>query len=225
MFTHFQSIISYDVIDTYNRHNKYKLIIMSETLPKNVEESRLQSAMNETVDWKKENGMFINPTKTYEMVIAGRPDIKDIPQIEINQCPIERVTVTKLAGVHIQSDLKWDTHVDFIISKASPKLYFLTALKKSKLTPKDLLKFYLSVIRSQLGIRSTGICKIIAKNPRRKKIDSVQKRAMYTVYHISRSIIQRSSQNCRYTATQTKAMFKLFQRDAKTGQYYITPFA
>ena len=123
---------------------------MSETLPKNVEESRLQNAMNETVDRTKENSMFINPTKTYEMAIEGRPDTKDMPQIEINHYPIERVKVTKLVGVHIQSDLEWDTHEDFIISKARPKLYFLTALKKSKLTPKELLKFYLSVIRSQL---------------------------------------------------------------------------
>ena len=154
---------------------------ISEILSKNAENSRLQSAVNDTVKWTEENGMHINATKTYEMVIAGRAKTDDIPQIEINETPIERVEVTKLVGVHIQSNLKWDKHVDAMIAKARPKLFFLAALKKSRLTSKDLLKFYFSIIRSQLEyaapVFATSLPTTLIE-----RLESVQKRAMHIIY-------------------------------------------
>ena len=154
---------------------------ISEVLPKKPEESRLQSAIDDTVQWTKDNGMHINAAKTYEMVIAGRTKTEDIPQIVIDNNPIERVEVTKLVGVYIQSNLKWDKQVDSMIAKARPKLYFLVALKKSRLTTKDLLTFYISIVRSQLEyavpVFATSLTSSLIE-----RLESVQKRAMHIIF-------------------------------------------
>lgn len=98
-----------------------------EILAKNQENRQLQAAMDETVRWTKENGMVLNPTKTYEMVFTGRKT-EVVPPITIEDNPIERVSATKLVGVYIQSDLKWDKHVSYMVSKAAKKLHFLSML-------------------------------------------------------------------------------------------------
>ena len=84
------------------------------------------------------------------MVISGKNRKTEIFPIKINNTAVERVNVTKLVGVQIQSDLKWDIHVDSVVTTASTKLHFLLSLKKAGLSREDLLKFYCSVIRSQL---------------------------------------------------------------------------
>ena len=154
---------------------------LSEIISKKAEKSQLQSAVNDTVTWTKENGMLINPTKTYEMVIAGRTQTEDIPEIKIDNTPIERVESTKLVGVHIQSNLKWDKHVDSMIAKCRPKLYFLAALKKARLTQIDLLKFYCSIVRSQLEY-AVPVFATSLPGTLIERLESVQKRAMRIIF-------------------------------------------
>ena len=63
---------------------------------------------------------------------------------------MDRVTVFKLLGVHVVSDLKWSHHVDDITSKAAERLHFLKQLKRSGTGRDDLLCFYGTVIRPVL---------------------------------------------------------------------------
>ena len=56
----------------------------------------------------------------------------------------------KLLGVHIDSNLKWSSNINFIYSKASSRLYFLKLLKRSGACIDDMLHFYNSVIRPVL---------------------------------------------------------------------------
>ena len=44
-----------------------------------------------------------------------------------------------LLGVHIDSNLKWASHVDSICAKASSRLFFLKMLKRSSVSTNDLL--------------------------------------------------------------------------------------
>ena len=53
--------------------------------------------------------------------------------IRVGNEELERVEVFKLLGVHAQRDLKWNTHIDEIVTKASKRLYFLRA-SQSQLT-------------------------------------------------------------------------------------------
>ena len=42
----------------------------------------------------------------------------------------ERVTASKLLGIIISNDLKWNEHIHYISKKASKRLYSLRILKK-----------------------------------------------------------------------------------------------
>ena len=60
------------------------------------------------------------------------------------------MTRTKLLGLNISSDLKWNVHVLELVKKASYRLYFLRQLKRSQVAPEELMLFYISCIRSIL---------------------------------------------------------------------------
>jgi hypothetical protein len=65
------------------------------------------------VEWSKANLMNINYKKTKEMFV-GSADTSEISNLLIDGNIINRVTVYKLLGVHIDSNLKWNTHVNYI---------------------------------------------------------------------------------------------------------------
>ena len=50
----------------------------------------------------------------------------------------------------ITNNLKWNNHVDNIVSKASKRLYLIKQLKRADVDTKSLVQFYCSCIRSIL---------------------------------------------------------------------------
>jgi len=52
---------------------------------------------------------------------------RDRPLLTIHGTPLERVSVYKVLGVFISADLRWETHIEYIILKS--RLYFLKQLK------------------------------------------------------------------------------------------------
>ena len=68
-----------------------------------------------------------------------------IPEHSIQQC-----NVIKLLGVFIQSNLKWDTHVNSMIRRGNSRLYILRKLKHHGLSPPDLVTIYLSIVQPVL---------------------------------------------------------------------------
>ena len=68
---------------------------------------------------------------------------------------MERVEVFKLLGVHVQRDLKRNTHIDEIVTKASKLLYFLLrACRKANLPTEVGLTTYMTKIRPPLEYAS-----------------------------------------------------------------------
>ena len=61
---------------------------------------------------------------------------------------IVRVTETKLLGIIVQNDLRWDGQVTSVISKCNTRIYFLKQLRRSGLDENALRHYYCSVIRS-----------------------------------------------------------------------------
>ena len=60
-----------------------------------------------------------------------------IPSIGIEPAELERVTVLKLLGVYVQKDLKWNTCVSDIVSKACKRIHHLRVCRKAHL-PRDI---------------------------------------------------------------------------------------
>jgi len=93
--------------------------------------------------------MIVNSRKTKEMLIG--PVLKDPPPpVSLSGAPVDGVTVFKLLGVHVASDLKWSHHIDAITLKAAARLHFLKQLKRSGAGRDDLQCFYGTVIRPVL---------------------------------------------------------------------------
>ena len=53
----------------------------------------------------------------------------------------------KILGLTISSNLKWTNHINEVIKKANKRLYFIILLKRAKVSPKDIVNFYCTVIR------------------------------------------------------------------------------
>jgi len=111
--------------------------------------SSMQSFVDQLVQQATDAGMIVNGRKTKELLIG--PVLKDPPpSVSLSGTLVDRVTVFKLLGVHVASDLKWSQHVDAITSKAAARLHFLKQLKRSGAGQEDLLCFYRTVIRPVL---------------------------------------------------------------------------
>ena len=65
---------------------------------------------------------------------------------------LEQTRETKLLGVMITSDLKWEANTQYICAKAFKKIWILRRMKKVDVKPLDILEVYMKEIRSILEL-------------------------------------------------------------------------
>ncbi len=69
--------------------------------------------------------------------------------IHINNEPLHKVTISKYLGMFIESNLKWDDHINHMIPKISPKISILRSLKN--IVPTDtLIPIYNAIVQPHL---------------------------------------------------------------------------
>ncbi len=107
-----------------------------------------QKALDSVVEWVQEFTLAMNGAKTVDMVISARREdsIHSPPSPVISGHAISRVSTFKLLGVQISSDLSWDAHIKYVISKVHPRIYYLCAAKKACLPCDVLVQVYLTFI-------------------------------------------------------------------------------
>lgn len=98
----------------------------------------------------------------------------------IGDSVVECVKSYKLLGVYIDNDLKWNSHIDYIVKKSSKKLYSLRLLKRSVVEPENILKVYLSTIRPVLEY-AIPIWQSIP-DYLSDRVESIQRRALRIIY-------------------------------------------
>ena len=131
------------------------------------------------IEWCEINGMEINKSKTKEMVIyfGKKYSNLDIKPTFVNDSEIERVFSFKLLGVIVSSDLTWNEHVAYIVSKASRRIFVIQQLLKAGTAIIDILTVYCSIVRSVLEYA----CQVWHSGltlQQSKEIESVQRRVM-----------------------------------------------
>ncbi|XP_071964110.1 uncharacterized protein [Antedon mediterranea] len=94
--------------------------------------------------WSNENKQKLNPTKCKTMYFNFQYEHEPLL---IGNATIEIVNETKLLGLWIQANLKWDRNVKEIVSKASRRLHILCRLRKFNLPKFDLVDVFKSYIR------------------------------------------------------------------------------
>lgn len=90
----------------------------------------LQKSADKLISWCIENGMKINSKKTQEMLLyfGSKYPKTAVPSIIIDGTKIERVHKFKLLGVIFNSHLNWNDHIDYILTKASKRIFLLANL-------------------------------------------------------------------------------------------------
>ena len=94
--------------------------------------SLLNSIVSDIHKFSMDHNMRLNSIKCNEMLInfVLYPNFTLRPLVVDNNC-VERVSIYKIIGVFIDSDLRWNSHVDYIHKKACKKLYSLCILRRA----------------------------------------------------------------------------------------------
>jgi len=87
----------------------------------------------------------------------------------------------KLLGVVISSDLTWDAHVSYILSKCAKRIYCIWNLAKAGVPACDVVYIYCSVVRSVLEY-ACAVWHPGLSNKLSKDIQHVQKRCLKIIY-------------------------------------------
>ena len=125
--------------------------------------------------------MKLNPTKCKEMVITFLQNNNAILRpILVGNNTIERVTSYKTLGIILTNDLSWNNHVDYILKKASKKLYSLRMLYRARVEPTKILKVYLTTIRPVVEY-AVPVWQAIP-DYLSNALESVQKRALRIIF-------------------------------------------
>ena len=85
----------------------------------------MQDAVTHLERWAVQNKMELNAKKTKDMWITFKKSCPIPAPINIGPTELERVSEFKLQGVYVQSDLKWNTYVSNIVSKAGKRIHYL----------------------------------------------------------------------------------------------------
>ena len=91
-----------------------------------------QNSLDNVSQWCLRNDVLPKPTKCNLMSVCFLRNMNPPTYFTLNDVQLNIVSHLKLLGVTIQDVLKWNLHVENIVSKASRKLYTLCILKKCK---------------------------------------------------------------------------------------------
>ena len=94
--------------------------------------------------------MKLNPKKCKELRVCFLRETPDLSPLLIDGHALEVVQSHKVLGLVIQNDLKWNDHIDSVVSKASKRSYIFRTLRCGGVPTEDLLTIYFALIRPVL---------------------------------------------------------------------------
>ena len=130
---------------------------------------KLQEDLNNLERWESDWQMSFHPEK-YEVIHITTKKKPILHKYTLHGHTLSSVPQIKYLGVHISNDLKWNSHINSISSKANQTIGFLKRnLKINSPTIKE--KAYKSIVRPKLEYCNTvWDPKSIKKSQRRQKI-------------------------------------------------------
>ena len=87
-----------------------------------------KKSVDESVKWFRMNKLSVNIDKCHVMLISGRNTSRYSLNIDIDGVKIPHVRSAKYLGVVIDSELKWNDHINELSSRLSSRLYVLRKL-------------------------------------------------------------------------------------------------
>ena len=114
------------------------------------DETAYREEVNTLALWCRDNNLALNTGKTKELIVDFRRPEREHTPLYIEGVEVERVSEFKFLGIHIDDNLKWDTHTTHVVKKAQQRLYCLRRLNKFRVSPRILRSFYNCTIESIL---------------------------------------------------------------------------
>ena len=139
----------------------------------------LQSDIVEVAKWVQDNSLTFNTSKCKSMLITCK--MRTMPPLYLNGQVIVQVKKYKYLGVHLSSDLKWDTHITTICHKSKKLLGLMYRRFYTTVDPMFLCRLYLSLVRPILEYA----CQVWDPYTQRniKELESVQTFALKVSSH------------------------------------------
>ena len=168
---------------TLTRSDQAKFVddlTISETIPK-FSQSSIQETVTIIVSWADTNSFRLHEEKCKEHRIDFKKTKSIFAPILVNEKPLEVVHEAKILGLTFTTDLKWNNHVDNIVSKCIQRLYLIVKLKRAGVPKGDMIQFCQTSIRPVLEYASIvfhySLPYYLCDN-----IERIQKRALSIVY-------------------------------------------
>ena len=131
-----------------------------------------------TIDnWTEENQMKLNEKKTTNMIFNFTNNHQFTTDITLKNVKLETLDQTKLLGIIITKDLKWNENTKHIVKKANKKMRLLHKFSKFTTNKAHLIHIYKSQVRANLEYCSTVWHSGLTESDN-KDIERVQKAAV-----------------------------------------------
>ena len=141
-------------------------------------ENLLQYHMQDAESFAKENDMKVNQKKT-SIMLFNKAKKWDFPPELVYQdgSQVEVIEETKLVGVMLTRDLKWESNTNYICKKARNKLWLLRRIKQFGLGRSFMFDLYTKEIRSLLEM-CVPVWHSGLTNQQSNSIERIQKMAL-----------------------------------------------
>ncbi|MEL7308254.1 MAG: reverse transcriptase family protein, partial [Pseudomonadota bacterium] len=122
-------------------------------------DDNLQEEWNNCVNWASVNKLPLNIAKCKILNIVTKKNLL-LSNVLSSTGFLPEVDELKLLGVTFSSNLKWNTHVNSIVAKASRRIFIVRNLKRSDCSPALIFRAYVAFIRSVLLYAYSSFCNL-----------------------------------------------------------------
>ena len=144
--------------------------------------TEMSSQLENIAEFSNINLMRINEDKTKLMVVNTSTATDFLPSLAFGGGePLEVIESTKLLGVILSSNLKWQENTDFICKKGMSRLWLLRRLKMKNLEWDLILDYYTKEIRPVLELAAPAWHSGLTK-AQSESIERIQKTALKIIF-------------------------------------------
>ena len=141
---------------------------------------KTQQYLDSIQKWTSDRMMVLNEKKTKSMIFNFTKEKQFVTDIKLKNETLEVVKETKLLGVHITSDLKWNRNTEHLVKDSNRRMRVLHRAANFTKNSRDLLIIYKSFIRSKLE-QSAAVWHSSLSKCNENDLERVQKSALKVI--------------------------------------------
>ena len=140
--------------------------------------TKLQPTINRISNWANQNGFTFSPTKTHCITFHKNPDFPQNPILKMKGTQLSVEKCVRFLGLHFDSQLSWNTHINKLIASCNSSLNLLRTLSSRNWGADHhiMLQTYRLIIRPKIDYG----CLVYGSAPQAslKKLDSIHNEAL-----------------------------------------------